>query len=54
MTQCDICEEIGCKDCQNCYLGNPCIGCSDYLPPNGCKSNGGCGKDGDNEQDKKS
>ena len=30
MNQCDICEEMGCKDCMNCYLGNPCLGCEDY------------------------
>lgn len=45
MTQCEICEEIGCNDCQNCYLGNPCIGCDDYdRETNTCKSKGGCGE----------
>lgn len=28
MTQCDICAEMGNSDnCQNCSLGNPCLGC---------------------------
>lgn len=44
MHQCDICEEMGCKDCENCYLGNPCIGCTDYDERNHtCRSNGACG-----------
>ena len=44
MNQCDICEEIGCKDCMNCYLGNPCINCDDYdKQTHICKSNGACG-----------
>lgn len=24
---CDYCED---KDCEDCYLGNPCIECRDY------------------------
>lgn len=44
MDQCDICEEMGLKDCQHCYLGNPCIGCEDYDVENDkCKSDGACG-----------
>ena len=44
MNQCDICEEMGLKDCLHCYLGNPCIGCTEYDEKNDiCKSNGGCG-----------
>lgn len=28
MTQCEICAEMGCDDnCDNCELGNPCLGC---------------------------
>lgn len=27
MTTCERCEEMGCVDCENCYLGNPCLGC---------------------------
>lgn len=28
MTQCEICAEMGCSDnCENCSLGNPCLGC---------------------------
>ncbi len=43
MSQCDICEEMGCKDCANCYLGNPCLGCEDYdREHDSCTSNGGC------------
>lgn len=43
MNQCDICEEMGCKNCISCYLGNPCLGCEDYDKRSGtCKSNGGC------------
>ena len=43
MNQCDICEEMGCKDCMNCYLGNPCLNCEDYnRQTDTCKSNGGC------------
>ena len=36
---CDICFE---PDCENCTLGNPCLGCDDYV--NGeCISMGACG-----------
>lgn len=43
MEQCDICEEMGCKDCMNCPLGNPCLDCQDYdREKDICKSNGGC------------
>lgn len=43
MNQCDVCEEMGCKDCQNCYLGNPCLGCKDYDSlTHQCISNGAC------------
>ena len=43
MNQCDVCEEMGCKDCINCPQGNPCIDCDDYDRQNDrCKSNGGC------------
>lgn len=43
MNQCEICAEMGCDDCANCYLGNPCIGCADYDRVNNtCMSNGGC------------
>lgn len=46
MNQCDICEEMGLKDCKHCSLGNPCLGCSDYdAQKDICKSNGGCGGD---------
>lgn len=28
MDQCEICAEMGCSDnCENCSLGNPCLGC---------------------------
>ncbi len=28
MTQCEICEEMGCNDhCDNCGYGNPCLDC---------------------------
>lgn len=34
------------KDCMNCYLGNPCLGCQDYdKNTNTCTSNGACGDD---------
>lgn len=40
---CDLCEERGEKDCKNCYLGNPCIGCGDYDKKLcRCTSNGAC------------
>ena len=48
--KCDICEDIGCNDCANCYLGNPCYGCKDYdRQTHICTSNGACGdiKQGD-------
>ena len=36
---CEFCEE----DCKYCYLGNPCLGCTDYDEEKDiCKSNGGC------------
>lgn len=42
MTQCEICVEMGCTDCVNCYLGNPCLNCEDYDGQNDvCKSSGG-------------
>ena len=44
MNQCDICEEMGCKDCMHCELGNPCLNCKDYNEQADiCTSNGGCG-----------
>jgi hypothetical protein len=46
MNQCDICEEMGMKDCMNCTLGNPCLGCQDYDKANHiCTSNGACGEE---------
>ena len=43
MNQCDICEEMGCKDCMHCELGNPCLDCDDYDErTDKCTSNGGC------------
>lgn len=43
MNQCDICEEVGCKDCINCRLGNPCLDCENYDRKKGiCKSDGRC------------
>lgn len=27
MTTCERCEEMGGADCDNCPLGNPCLGC---------------------------
>ena len=28
MTQCETCEEMGTSNnCENCSLGNPCLGC---------------------------
>lgn len=51
MFVCDVCEEQGEVDCIHCKLGNPCIGCTDYDEKNDiCKSNGGCGK-ADNSQE---
>lgn len=45
MDVCEICEEVGERDCYHCDLGNPCIGCTDYDEKNDiCKSDGGCGK----------
>lgn len=45
MEQCDICMEMGCDDCMNCYLGNPCLGCKDYdKEKEECASNGACGE----------
>ena len=45
MNQCDICEEMGCKDCRYCSLGNPCLGCEEYdIEHDKCTSNGGCGE----------
>lgn len=41
MFPCDICED---RDCMNCTIGNPCLGCLDYDWENDvCLSNGGCG-----------
>lgn len=43
MNQCETCE-CDRKDCINCWLGNPCIGCTDYDPWNDkCESEGACG-----------
>ena len=43
MMQCETCEEMGYKDCVDCYLGNPCLNCEDYDRQNDvCKSSGGC------------
>ena len=45
MDVCEICEEVGERDCYHCDLGNPCIKCADYDEKNDtCKSDGGCGK----------
>ena len=45
MNTCETCAEMGCKDCMNCELGNPCIGCTDYnKETHTCSSNGGCGR----------
>lgn len=45
MNQCEICEEMGCKHCEHCSIGNPCLGCSDYDDDNDiCISDVGCGK----------
>lgn len=27
MNACEYCVDIS---CENCYLGNPCLGCTDY------------------------
>lgn len=45
MSPCEICAEIYGYNtpCETCLLGNPCIGCSDYVNGN-CTSNGGCGE----------
>lgn len=46
MDMCDICEEMGLKDCMNCWIGNPCLGCLDYDEhTQKCRSNGGCGEE---------
>lgn len=43
MYPCDYCEE---RDCLDCTLGNPCLGCDDYDRKNDrCTSNGACGRD---------
>ena len=43
MFVCDICEEMGTKDCRRCYLGNPCLGCPDYnFDGDICTSDGAC------------
>ena len=43
MTPCEKCEEYGDLDCKHCYLGNPCIDCTDYDPVNDtCTSKGAC------------
>ena len=46
MNLCEICMEMGQDDCENCYLGNPCIGCDDYDEvKHTCKSDGACGEE---------
>lgn len=31
MDICDFCYEVnGSSDCENCYIGNPCLGCIHY------------------------
>lgn len=40
----------GYDDCYENYI-HPCDGCLDYIPPNGCKSNGGCGKESEARHD---
>lgn len=43
MYPCDICEAMGLVNCRHCYLGNPCIGCTNYDEKNDvCLLNGGC------------
>ena len=43
LNQCEICIEMGQDDCENCYLGNPCIECDDYDEvKHTCKSDGAC------------
>ena len=50
MGQCDICEEMGMADCENCYLGNPCLNCPGYdAKAHECMVNGECAEAG-NEQ----
>lgn len=50
VTQCEVCEEMGCNDCERCYLGNPCVECKDYDEHTGnCVSDGGCGTGGQNK-----
>lgn len=44
---CEICEE---PECEQCPLGNPCLGCADYSGNGVCLSKGGCGKK-EGEQD---
>lgn len=52
MDRCDICEEMGLKDCMNCEFGNPCLGCPDYNEKNyTCTSNGACGEGNGNEEE---
>ena len=47
---CDICEE---GECMLCPYGNPCLGCADYDERfHYCKSNGGCGKEGEQDESK--
>ena len=43
MFVCDICEEMGTKNCRRCTLGNPCLWCEDYDIDNDvCTSDGAC------------
>ena len=40
---CDICDEMGTKNCRRCNLGNPCLWCEDYDIDNDiCTSDGAC------------
>lgn len=39
MDICDFCYEVnGSSDCENCYIGNPCLGCIHY----NCDCKGQC------------
>lgn len=46
MDICEICADMDTgKQCEDCELANPCIGCSDYnREKHFCTSNGACGE----------